>query len=111
VVVTRVPLLPFARITYPSSVHRIRPRSHHSGISPAPFAGNKIGAIENLGATQNQFDAIDLSDNEIVKLEGFPPLSRLHTLLLNNNRIARVGKDLQLQVNLKPCSVPSNLAP
>ena len=29
---------------------------------------NKIGAIENLGATQNQFDAIDLSSNEIVKV-------------------------------------------
>ena len=33
--------------------------------------GHKIAAIENLGATQNQFDAIDLSDNEVVKLEGF----------------------------------------
>mmetsp|Transcript_7521 Transcript_7521/g.19128 ORF Transcript_7521/g.19128 Transcript_7521/m.19128 type:complete len:283 (+) Transcript_7521:230-1078(+) len=57
--------------------------------------GNKIASIENLGATQNQFDTMDLSDNEIVKLEGFPLLTRLHTLLLNNNRIARVGKDLQ----------------
>ena len=59
------------------------------------LAGNKIAAIENLGATQNQFDTMDLSDNEIVKLEGFPTLTRLHTLLLNNNRIARLGKDLQ----------------
>jgi hypothetical protein len=29
----------------------------------------KIPAIENLGATQDQFDTIDLSDNEIRKLE------------------------------------------
>jgi U2 small nuclear ribonucleoprotein A' len=45
---------------------------------------------------QNQFDAIDLSDNEIVKLEGFPPLTRLHSLNLSNNRIARIGNDLQV---------------
>lgn len=29
----------------------------------------KIPAIENLGATQDQFDTVDLSDNEIRKLE------------------------------------------
>ena len=57
--------------------------------------GHKIGAVENLGATQNQFDAIDLSDNEIVRLEGFPVLPRLHTLTLCNNRIARVAQGLQ----------------
>ena len=44
--------------------------------------GNKISAIENLGGTENQFDSIDLSDNEIVKLEGFPLLPKLKTLLL-----------------------------
>ena len=57
--------------------------------------GHKIGAVENLGATQNQFDAIDLSDNEIVRLEGFPVLPRLHTLTLCNNRIARVAPGTQ----------------
>jgi len=35
---------------------------------------NKIPAIENLGATQDQFDTIDLSDNEIRKLEVTWPL-------------------------------------
>jgi len=53
--------------------------------------GNKLAVIENLGATQDQFDCIDLSDNEIGKLEGFPLLHRLRTLLLNNNKISRVG--------------------
>lgn len=43
--------------------------------------------IENLGATLDQFDAIDFSDNEIRKLDGFPLLRRLKTLLVNNNRI------------------------
>lgn len=58
-------------------------------------AGNKIQAIENLGVTQNQFDSIDLSDNAIVKLEGFPKLPRLRMLLLSNNRITRIDDGLE----------------
>ncbi|MEE6509307.1 hypothetical protein FKM82_025494 [Ascaphus truei] len=49
--------------------------------------GYKIPVIENLGATLDQFDTIDFSDNEIRKLDGFPLLKRLKTLLVNNNRI------------------------
>jgi U2 small nuclear ribonucleoprotein A' len=70
--------------------------------------GHKIAAIENLAATQNQFDAIDLSDNEIVKLEGFPPLTRLHTLYLNNNRIARIGKNMDEQLPMLKCVILTN---
>ncbi|GLI68001.1 hypothetical protein VaNZ11_012322 [Volvox africanus] len=57
--------------------------------------GNKIAAIENLGATQNQFDSIDLSDNAIVRLDGFPKLLRLKQLLMNNNRVARIARGLE----------------
>jgi len=53
--------------------------------------GNKVAVIENLGATQDQYDCIDLSDNEIAKLDGFPLLHRLRTLLLNNNKISKIG--------------------
>lgn len=56
--------------------------------------GNKIAVIENLGATENQFDTIDISDNEIVKLENFPHLNRLGTLLINNNRITRINPNI-----------------
>ncbi|KAK9682983.1 hypothetical protein RND81_10G110800 [Saponaria officinalis] len=56
--------------------------------------GNKIAVIENLGATEDQFDTIDLTDNEIVKLENFPFLSRLGTLLLNNNRVTRINNNI-----------------
>lgn len=56
--------------------------------------GNKIAVIENMGATEDQFDSIDLSDNEIVKLENFPYLKRLTTLLINNNRIARINPNV-----------------
>ena len=56
--------------------------------------GYKIPVIENLGATLDQFDAIDFSNNEIRKLDGFPLLRRLKTLLVNNNRICRIGEGL-----------------
>ncbi|XP_043099700.1 U2 small nuclear ribonucleoprotein A' [Puntigrus tetrazona] len=57
--------------------------------------GYKIPVLENLGATLDQFDTVDLSDNEIRKLDGFPLLKRLKTLLLNNNRICRIGENLE----------------
>ena len=57
--------------------------------------GMGIAAIENLAATRNQYDCIDLNDNEIVKVENFPRLPRLKTLMLANNRVARVnGEEL-----------------
>eukprot|EP00262_Sarcandra_glabra_P014305 TRINITY_DN4162_c0_g1_i1.p1 TRINITY_DN4162_c0_g1~~TRINITY_DN4162_c0_g1_i1.p1 ORF type:complete len:286 (-),score=64.51 TRINITY_DN4162_c0_g1_i1:362-1219(-) len=56
--------------------------------------GNKIAVIENLGGTEDQFDTIDLSDNEIVKLENFPFLNRLGTLFINNNRITRINPNI-----------------
>ena len=36
---------------------------------------------------QDQFDTIDLSDNEIRKLDGFPLLRRLKSLIISNNRV------------------------
>jgi len=56
--------------------------------------GNKISVIENLAATQNQFDSIDLSDNEISKLECMAVLPRIQMLLLHNNRINRFADNL-----------------
>ncbi|KAL4387816.1 hypothetical protein GQ457_09G012270 [Hibiscus cannabinus] len=56
--------------------------------------GNKIAVIENVGATEDQFDTIDLSDNEIVKLDNFPYLKRLGTLLINNNRVTRINPNI-----------------
>jgi len=54
--------------------------------------GYKIPTIENLSATKDLFDSIDLSDNEIQALENFPVLKRLRAIYLNNNRINKIGK-------------------
>ena len=56
--------------------------------------GYKIPVVENLGATLDQFDTIDFSDNEIRRLDNFPLLSRLKSLHFNNNRIVRIGDSL-----------------
>lgn len=56
--------------------------------------GNKIAVIENLAATQDQFDSFDLSDNEIRKLESMAVLPRIKMLLFNNNQINRIADNL-----------------
>ncbi|CRG85349.1 U2 small nuclear ribonucleoprotein A', putative [Plasmodium relictum] len=56
--------------------------------------GNKISVIENLGVTKDYFECIDLSDNEIIKLNNLPYLQRLKTLILCNNKIARIDSDI-----------------
>jgi len=53
--------------------------------------GNKLTVIENLGATQDANDCIDLSDNQIAILENFPLLSRLSMLLISNNKISKIA--------------------
>ena len=48
----------------------------------------KIPTVENLGATLNQFDTIDFTNNDIRQLDGFPLLPKLKTLYFANNHIA-----------------------
>ncbi|CAM9664985.1 unnamed protein product, partial [Phaeothamnion confervicola] len=60
--------------------------------------GYKIATIENLGVTQDQFDVMDFSDNEIKKVDNFPRYKRLSTLLLSNNHVSRIGPELGRQL-------------
>ncbi|KAH7929387.1 L domain-like protein [Leucogyrophana mollusca] len=60
--------------------------------------GYKIPAIENLGVTRDQHDAIDLTDNSITALGNLPLLKRLRTLLLANNRISSISPSIHLSV-------------
>jgi len=55
--------------------------------------GLKIPNVENLGGTNDAYECIDLSDNDLIKLSNFPPMKRLKTLLLMNNRISRIAED------------------
>lgn len=72
--------------------------------------GYKIPTIENLGATLDQFDTIDFSDNDIRKLDGFPLLKRIKTLFFNNNRIVRIGEGLEHCIpNLETLMLTGNM--
>lgn len=55
--------------------------------------GQRIPEIENLGATRDAFDCIDLSGNDIAALANFPRLPRLTTLLLSGNRVTTIAAD------------------
>ncbi|OZJ06040.1 hypothetical protein BZG36_01128 [Bifiguratus adelaidae] len=52
--------------------------------------GLNIPAIENLGATKDLNDTLDLTDNDIRQITNFPYLPRLKHLFLSNNRISRI---------------------
>ncbi|CAL8112952.1 unnamed protein product [Orchesella dallaii] len=72
--------------------------------------GYKIPVIENMGATLNQFDTIDFSDNDIRKLDNFPLLPRLKGILMSNNRIVRVGDSLHETIaNLETLILTNNM--
>ncbi|XP_003741911.1 U2 small nuclear ribonucleoprotein A' [Galendromus occidentalis] len=75
----------------PQSINPIKERQ-------LDLRGYRIPEIENMGATLDQFDTIDFSDNDIRKLEGFPYLKRIKSLLLNNNRISRIADNLEEQL-------------
>nr|CAB3266442.1 U2 small nuclear ribonucleoprotein A'-like [Phallusia mammillata] len=60
--------------------------------------GYKIPVIENMGATLDQFDTIDFSDNDIRKLDGFPMLPRIKALHFNNNRICRIDENVHQSI-------------
>jgi len=89
-------------ITSPAFVNTLKERE-------LDLRGNKISQIENLGATEDQYDVLDFSDNDITRLEGFPLLNRLSTLLLSNNRITTFATGLGPKIpNLESLILTSN---
>jgi len=78
-------------ITSPAFVNTLKERE-------LDLRGNKIAQIENLGATEDQYDVLDFSDNDITRLEGFPLLTRLSTLLFNNNRVTSIATGLGTKI-------------
>mmetsp|Transcript_21340 Transcript_21340/g.24804 ORF Transcript_21340/g.24804 Transcript_21340/m.24804 type:complete len:209 (-) Transcript_21340:172-798(-) len=70
--------------------------------------GYKIAYIENMGATLDFFDMIDLSDNEIIKLGNFAYLQKLTSLLVNNNRITKIQDLSDSLPNLESLMLANN---
>ncbi|KAK1934773.1 putative U2 small nuclear ribonucleoprotein A' [Babesia divergens] len=63
-------------------------------LSPAGDRTILLRAIANLGATKDGYDCIDLTNNEIQKLDNIPLLPRLRTLIVAGNRISKIATDL-----------------
>lgn len=69
----------------------------------------KIGLIENLGATLNQFDSIDFTDNDVRRLDGFPYLPKIKSLHFSNNKIQHVCSNLEVNLpNLETLIIINN---
>uniref|UniRef100_A0A915Q5Z4 Probable U2 small nuclear ribonucleoprotein A' n=1 Tax=Setaria digitata TaxID=48799 RepID=A0A915Q5Z4_9BILA len=69
----------------------------------------KIPVLENLGVTKDQFDTIDLTDNDIRKLENIPLLRRLSTLLMHNNRVQEIMPNIgEVLPSLKTLALTNN---
>ena len=70
--------------------------------------GYKLKLIENLGATLDFYECIDLSDNELRKLNNFTYLEKLRSLILTNNRINRIDDVSEMLPNLENLCLMSN---
>ena len=60
----------------------------------APGSSQRHGSDSGPLLLQNQFDCIDMSGNNIIRLEGFPKLPRLKMLLCCSNRISTFAPGL-----------------
>ncbi|EAN33676.2 Leucine-rich repeat family protein [Theileria parva strain Muguga] len=65
-----------------------------TGDRTLSLRGLRISVIANLGTTNDDYDSIDLSNNDIIKLENFPLLTRLKTLIVAGNRISKIANDI-----------------
>lgn len=65
-------------------------RTNALGEREIVLRGLAIPAIEHLGVTRDAFDAMDFTDNRLGRLENFPRLQRLSTLLLASNLIESI---------------------
>eukprot|EP00539_Tryblionella_compressa_P013452 CAMPEP_0178830620 /NCGR_PEP_ID=MMETSP0746-20121128/9017_1 /TAXON_ID=913974 /ORGANISM="Nitzschia punctata, Strain CCMP561" /LENGTH=277 /DNA_ID=CAMNT_0020492793 /DNA_START=23 /DNA_END=856 /DNA_ORIENTATION=- len=65
-------------------------RTNPLGEREIVLRGLAIPVIEHLGVTRNAFDAMDLTDNRLGRLENFPRLARLSCLYLSGNVIETI---------------------
>jgi len=68
-------------------INRSEQRNNPLGEREIVLRGLAIPSIEHLSVTRDQFDAIDLADNRITRIDNFPRLLRLTSLSLSGNNI------------------------
>mmetsp|Transcript_49550 Transcript_49550/g.140344 ORF Transcript_49550/g.140344 Transcript_49550/m.140344 type:complete len:110 (+) Transcript_49550:134-463(+) len=95
------------RLTADVFAHAV-PRMNCCQERELDLRGLKIPAIENVGVTQDQFDVLDFTDNEIKRVDNFPTFKRLSTLLLSNNHVTRLSPTLSEQLPNLDCLILTN---
>lgn len=71
--------------------------------------GLNVSLLENLGVLQDRFDVMDLSYNELNKLDNFPRMMRLSILLCNFNNIHKISSHLAEKLsNLRVLHLANN---
>lgn len=68
-------------------INQSEQRSNPLGEREIILRGLAIPSIEHLSVTRDQFDAIDLADNRLTRIDNFPRLFRLTSLSLSGNNI------------------------
>ena len=68
-------------------------RTNPLGEREIVLRGLAIPMIEHLGVTRDAFDAIDLTDNRLSRLENFPRLLRLSSISLSGNVIETIDSN------------------
>ncbi|KAJ3187749.1 U2 small nuclear ribonucleoprotein [Gaertneriomyces sp. JEL0708] len=56
--------------------------------------GLKIPLLENLAITKDSNDVLDLTDNDLRRLDNFPYMTRLKVIMAGNNRITRIDTEI-----------------
>jgi U2 small nuclear ribonucleoprotein A' len=74
-------------------------RTNPIGEREIVMRGLAIPAIEHLAATLDAFDTMDLTDNRLARLDNFPRLLRLSSILASSNLIesldpSNIGKNV-----------------
>lgn len=75
------------RITAELITELVEHRMNDLGERELCLGGLGLVALEHLGAARNDFDAYDLSNNRIRRLENFPRVTRLTSLYVSNNLV------------------------
>ncbi|VEU39464.1 unnamed protein product [Pseudo-nitzschia multistriata] len=65
-------------------------RTNPLGEREIVLRGLAIPVVEHLGVTRDAYDAMDLTDNRLTRLENFPRLLRLSSLSLSGNIIEAI---------------------
>uniref|UniRef100_A0A0N4ZSB0 LRRcap domain-containing protein n=1 Tax=Parastrongyloides trichosuri TaxID=131310 RepID=A0A0N4ZSB0_PARTI len=69
-----------------------------------------ITELADLGCTKDAYGCIDFSKNGITKLDNFPKLNNLRTLILHDNRVKLIASDIGEKLpNLEVLMLTNNL--